>query len=652
MSNGIAPDRLSNLADRLDKVNRIANQLEGKRTLLIEQKASALIDIQNANHYLQHKDEVLSYLNQLQESAQRETKAAYEDLLTSLIREVLPNKIDRVVFETSIKNNKMALEINVNIGDKMLNVTESKGGTIQNILAMGLRFITVARSRNRKIILLDESDQWLKTKYIPRFAKIIHELSQKLQVQVVYISHHSPDAFGSYARIIKLVEKNGHVYCLDDAQPNITDEDVGVRSIRLKNYKNHTDTLINLDKYVTVITGEGDIGKSSVIQAFSVIMENKGRDDLVRNDGRCEIELSLEEGMTLSYRYDLKKESKTQYCLYDEAGVPVHKSTDGRNKPEWLDTYLAMPKLGDLDIHISRQDACLFVLSSAISAQKRAEILSLDNEAEYVQKMIKLHSDKIAFYKRNLNALNKALNDTKNELEKLANLSFAFDKISISQNLIQGCRETNTKRESIVEIGKKLAKRNKMIGILRKIDSGNAHVKEIEIAPLSDLHRVITTITKKSKILSAAENLKNITSSQEIEITPISELWSTIHKLDSSIKLQKILSRVNDIEPATITELYELNHQSIIVKLQSAQKKREILSKVGLIKLTDSIEFTSADDLSKLVNKLEVSRGSVSSAQSNLRDEMKVSSRVKDDIAVSRSQLGKCPLCDSDFHIH
>jgi chromosome segregation ATPase len=645
-------DRRATLSARLKTIQSSAHMLEGRRTALIEQKASTILEIQTAQHYLDHKEEVLNFLNTLQESAQQKTKKMYEDLLTSLIREVLPHKKDRIVFETSIKNNKMSLEVNIETKGRTLNVVLDKGGTIQNIVSMGLRFITVARSRNRKIVLLDEADQWLKTKYIPRFARIVKKLSEELSVQVIYISHHSPDAFANHAKVVTLIEKDGCIYCDDSAAPNIGPDDIGVRYVRLKNFKNHTDTFINLDKHVTVITGEGDIGKSSIIEAFSIVMHNACRDAVVSNGVKCNIELGIEESKTISFEYDLKKSQKTEYLLLDENANPIKSSNDGRNKPVWLDDYLATPMVGDFDIHISNQGNSNFILDNKYSSQKRAEILALDNEAEQIQKIIKLHSEKSSMYQKSLTILSRNLNAIKDGLAKLSTLSVAFDLIEDCNELDADVQERLIQIEKIKENGSRLRKSLKRVKILRQVESVQLTEVNIDFEKSKRIQTNIEQLTRLNKQISAYKLIEQVPKFEEVELLPLAKIRSAGVALRSALKMVSLLEPIRNVQIVNTPELMPNIDMSRIEELEKCKKKVEVLRQINDIPKFQDVELLETNRLNQFASQLKSSRGLVSDLTLQIKSSLDELEHVRGEIAVLQNEMGKCPLCESDFHSH
>ena len=52
-----------------------------------------------------------------------------------------------------------------------------------------------------------------------------------------------------------------------------------IKSIHLKNFQSHKDTLIEFDQGVNVIVGQSDVGKSAILRAIAWVCTNKPSGD-------------------------------------------------------------------------------------------------------------------------------------------------------------------------------------------------------------------------------------------------------------------------------------------------------------------------------------------------------------------------------------
>ncbi len=131
--------------------------------------------------------------------------------LTHAIREILGQ--DRVVVtEREVKSNRLQIHFQIrNRGneEEVEDIMSGQGGSVCNILSVGLRLIALSQlsvERHRPFLVLDEQDCWLRPALIPRFMKLINEIARRLKLQLLIISHHPLDLFaGSADRIYELV---------------------------------------------------------------------------------------------------------------------------------------------------------------------------------------------------------------------------------------------------------------------------------------------------------------------------------------------------------------------------------------------------------------------------------------------------------------
>ena len=131
--------------------------------------------------------------------------------LTHAIREILGQ--DRVVVtEREVKNNRLQIHFQIrNQGneEEIEDIMSGQGGSVCNILSVGLRLIALSQlsvERHRPFLVLDEQDCWLRPALIPKFMNLINEIARRLELQLLIISHHPLDLFaGSADRIYELV---------------------------------------------------------------------------------------------------------------------------------------------------------------------------------------------------------------------------------------------------------------------------------------------------------------------------------------------------------------------------------------------------------------------------------------------------------------
>lgn len=606
---------ISNLEKGLMARRREYDRLSAMRDHYVKEKSSCIIKMGEAQCYLDSKDEVIDILNELHQRTQVRTKEIYEQLLTTLVQEMKPGdpENDRVVLETEIKRNRTSLEIGMR-NDKgcVRNIYLDKGGSVENIVAMGLRFIAVSRTSNRRLIVMDEADSALRSEYIPIFAAIMDQLARQIGMQVIYISHHPVSSFEGKARIIHLQRENGYVSAeqvsdvagsgyskIQDKIGSDLDENedimegVGLRYIRLVNNKQHENTMIELSPYVNVITADIDVGKSTIVQAIEAVAHNLGREGLIR-DGQSmtRVEIGLEDGMTLQWSYSRKGSKKTSYVLTNANNEVVNSSDNGTEVPEWLHDYLSMAKHQDFDLHISDQHNSSFILDKRISSFRRAELLSLGKEATQVQKMITQHGERSDKCRRVLNECKKELVIIKNKLIALRAIGTVEERITELEALLQSIKDGHDNHKwlsnniplimgslgkvkalsplSLIEIPKKEAvidlkpirdiaksmvinkEKKSLLSLLVDMELPRAPV----INPLSEMLSLGQGIGIANRKLAALDALSDIKLPAKPDITETSTLGNIYRRIEKSLLFDEVMASLNitmlkkpDLEP-------------------------------------------------------------------------------------------------------
>lgn len=189
---------------RLDRLSALAQGLHNEH----ERVRESLTDVQD---FLVLAPKARDRLEALSKSLFGKILDEVESNLTHAIREILGQ--DRVVSTVrEVKNNRLQIDFQIhNQGreDEIEDILTGQGGSVCNILSVGLRLIALSQlpvENHRPFLVLDEQDCWLKPALIPKFMKLINEIANRLELQLLVISHHPLDLFaGAADRIFELV---------------------------------------------------------------------------------------------------------------------------------------------------------------------------------------------------------------------------------------------------------------------------------------------------------------------------------------------------------------------------------------------------------------------------------------------------------------
>lgn len=182
-----AQERLAILSDRQQRLWKERDSIQSKQTRL--------------NEYLAIAESVDAALDKLSEDMFGQIVRVLEEKLTLALQEVLEQPIV-LKAERSYKRGSATISFHVERDGHREDIMRGQGGSVANILSVGLRMFALAtldESKHRRFLVLDEQDCWLRPDLVPRLVKIVHEAGRALGFQVLMISHHDLAAFEQYA---------------------------------------------------------------------------------------------------------------------------------------------------------------------------------------------------------------------------------------------------------------------------------------------------------------------------------------------------------------------------------------------------------------------------------------------------------------------
>lgn len=583
-------------------------------------------EIAENDRLLSRKDEMLATLHDAQVEAQAKSKGMFEELLSSLVNEVMPHVADKVVFTSTIFQNKPSLDIDIEVDGELENVAEDQGGSIANIIAMGLRFIVLARHPNRRVLLLDEADCHLREEYIPAFAAVMGQLATKMGIQVLYISHHNPSHFMGYARVLELYRDgrvtNSRILAEESPYPEgYEPPETALRYVRLKHFGRLQNALIELSPGLNVITGDNNLGKSKLLQAITELSVNNAKERrITHKKPSFEVEIGIEEGMSIHWSYKRSGAQKRLLELRNEQGNVVHSSTDGKGAPDWLDTYLAMPLVNGQNIHYHSQKLPNYLLGDEFTSIERAKMLPLGRESRDVMQMIKLFNADVAAATQERTRLLRDLNKQDNLVAAMSLiLENQIDLIALQEE----CDRLLSFRQDMVEM-KELIDRLEHLKLL----------EEMYLTGLDTLDREVVI---------------------PVELKPTSELADIIDRLESLSAKAAALEPVCDIPPVvpepTLHDLSKITDIGKRLKVLRAMEKE--LSQVDELPEAVPAELKDNTDLQKVIESLETLNARVVRGENLIKgaeDELLAIAAEKKEIIAELG--GICPTCDQSMGDH
>jgi hypothetical protein len=192
---------LAKLRAEVDGLASLAGRLEGRAEGLVSAHARARRELTGLTDFLDLAPAAQDRLDELSRELFGEIMEEVEANLTHAVREIL-GQHRTVRHRREIKNGKLFICLEMENDGQAEDILTGQGGSVCNILSVGLRLIGLAQLdpvKHQRFLVLDEQDCWLRPELVPRFAKLIAAIGDSLGLQVLYISHHGVDAFAASA---------------------------------------------------------------------------------------------------------------------------------------------------------------------------------------------------------------------------------------------------------------------------------------------------------------------------------------------------------------------------------------------------------------------------------------------------------------------
>ena len=195
-----------------EEVRRRFQTLRVQQQMLLEHQRQAKKELQEVTAFLALAPGVADRLDGLSQDLFGDILAEVERNLTYALQEVLEQDL-KVVTSAEVKKGKATISFSVERDGQREDILTGQGGSVCNIISVGLRLIALSQlpdREHRRFLILDEQDCWLKPDLVPRLMAIIHTIAEKLNFQLLVISHHDINLFREYAdRIYRLAPAAG-----------------------------------------------------------------------------------------------------------------------------------------------------------------------------------------------------------------------------------------------------------------------------------------------------------------------------------------------------------------------------------------------------------------------------------------------------------
>lgn len=617
--------------------------MQGQLTALTDEKNKIVERVEKAKIWLQKQPDYIKFLKQLQEILHQKNIGAFSELLSYFVKDVLQKDTKSINLELYTYHNLPALRIEALNNGQKESIIEGNGGSIANIVSTGLRLIALSRMKNRQFIVLDEPDCWLKPDHIPLFAKIIGEISQKLRIQTVIISHHHWSYFKDYGRVIEL--RKGDIQLettiVHDTSSDGAPDDT-IKKVIMRRFMSHYDTTYELHPYLTCIIGDNDIGKSVIATALKAVSYGDSSDSyIMHHENEAQVVLELNNNRQILWQRfretDQDNPQKVKFTLFKDDLMKPISEFNAHETPLFVQRELNISTIEDIDLHIGNQKQPVFLLSSDVKPQERAKILSLGKESLMIQKMMENLKTKTKQYK----AIIKEGEDRFQFIEQMINVlsvsnELVFDAESIKSDLFLLQKEDEQIQELELMINK--VSISKKAAELPKVDDYIIDFPQLN--NVQDLELIINDLEFNEKLSS----IVNIAYDFEVP-----ELFNTesLEHLISQMEFNEKLSSLTEIDTsAPNVELIDTNDlENHIFELEKLQK----LQSINTIDIPtvdfEGINSLSIEYLEDMISKMEEHQEEMidlENKQTNVKNwEIKINKEIEDFLENNHF----CPTC-------
>ena len=172
---------------RITQYKEALQREKGKQSVLqkqLEQFVSTRETLENRAKAIQ---EAQLYIQKVAVETQAKVVVKIEAIVNKVIQTVFPDYSFELKYE--IKRGKSEAQLKFYKGQNEIDVLEADGGGTCMVVAVALRLAIWSLSSTSNVMLLDEPDAALSTDLRPRFSEVLHELSNKLNLQIIAPSH-------------------------------------------------------------------------------------------------------------------------------------------------------------------------------------------------------------------------------------------------------------------------------------------------------------------------------------------------------------------------------------------------------------------------------------------------------------------------------
>lgn len=186
--------KIDELGKNLKDLQKQRDNIEGKYSYIQTETETLKEEIKNINQKTIDYKKAVELIGMVQQFTVKKTKKGFEKIVTYALKYIFN---DDYKFKLEFKKRGNLKELNFNVitpeCKEALDPLDSSGGGILDILSLALRIslLQLKLNKDEYFVVLDEPFKHLSKDYLENAGKFIESISEKINKQIIMITHKS-----------------------------------------------------------------------------------------------------------------------------------------------------------------------------------------------------------------------------------------------------------------------------------------------------------------------------------------------------------------------------------------------------------------------------------------------------------------------------
>lgn len=158
---------------------------------------------------LDYTQKVVDLLQLTAEATRANSVSTITNIVNGALKSIFHDRNYEFVVELNTKRGASAASFFIKEGTSQFSLTDRGGGLIDVVsISLRIAYLVLHRSKQRRLLVLDESLKHLSKEYVPQAAAFLKQISKELDLKILMVTHNS--TFANYAdRVYQTKQLNG-----------------------------------------------------------------------------------------------------------------------------------------------------------------------------------------------------------------------------------------------------------------------------------------------------------------------------------------------------------------------------------------------------------------------------------------------------------